>query len=91
MDEAQTQEIHDYGKRIGFFLDQLDVPASLKQVLIELLPTFTLEQIEELRIRLEEQVIEQTAIELTPEFQQKMTEVNNETSGELDALLTEIK
>jgi len=91
MNNTQEQELQEYGKRIAFFLDALNTPVSLKKVIVELLPNLALDQIEEMRIKLEEQVVEQTAIEMTPEYQEKMAKINNETASDLDVLLADIK
>lgn len=89
---ARDTEIAElYGAQLGAYLELLDVPDSFKAIIVELLPTLSLEQIDGLKQNIEEQVAMQLAVESDPKFQSQVTEINNDTNAQLDEIISTVQ
>jgi hypothetical protein len=82
------KEIEDYGRRIGYYLNELDIPLELKQDLVKILPDLEPEDIDKLVKTLEERLIDQKMLEEDPEYQKKIDEINKETLSQLQTILS---
>ena len=89
--EALIQELLEiYGREIGTYIAYLDIPDLHKEVLVEdILPTLSADELETLRTNLQEALVEQTAIEMTPEYQEQVAQIDRETIEEIEAIINE--
>lgn len=93
-DDAQIKQdiettLTAYGQQIGIYLDALDIPASVKTALIEMMPALDAAQIENLKTSLESAYYEQSVVEMDGSYMKEATEIDKETIAELDAIINE--
>ncbi|MFC1801837.1 hypothetical protein ACFLY7_00115 [Patescibacteria group bacterium] len=77
----------NYGKKIGYYLNELDMPDELKNDLIKTLPSLKPEEIDGFVKTLEDKLIDQKILEENPEYQKEMKKIDEETLSKLEELL----
>ena len=77
----------EYGKRIGYFLENLDIPLSIKQALSEIVEILNHEQIDLLASSLEKALVEQLAVESTPEYREETEELDRQAVVEIEQII----
>lgn len=70
-DEQIREIIHLKGQKLGTLLNKLKWPQELKQAWVDLLPTLTAEQIDELIMLTEENYLQQETTQIDKNFQAK--------------------
>ena len=88
MDDKQLQNISvEYGKKIGFLLEQIDIPNEIKLALADIIPNLEPEQIDKVAEALENTLITQLAIENTTEYKEAEEKINKETISEINNII----
>ena len=79
-------EIRALGATVAMLIDELDMPSTVKSLLLQLSVTFTPEQQEQFIELLRQAVLEQYASESDPVYQSKVRELDKATNRQLQDL-----
>ena len=92
---ALTQEeaavLEAKGRLLAFLLDELMMPPHHKSIFEKMLPHLSPEQLDQLIVAMKDSLIEQVTINLDPEYQAAVAEIDADTAEQLRVLEAEIK
>lgn len=85
--ESQIKELAvDQGRKLGFFITHLQVSEEIKEAWLDLLPHFSLEQLDRLTKIFESQFAEQQTQEINKKFKEDINKVIQESKQQVSAL-----
>lgn len=78
------------GRELGIFLNELDIPPTVKSAIIAILPNLSLEDIQSLRDSLKLAYEEQAMVESDEGYMKESAHNDQETIKELDEIISEL-